>query len=635
MSNATYILTGHVTRKDTGVGIHGLHVEAWDDDLLCDDCLGSDLTNSDGSFSVVFRAADFKEKFEGKPEVYLKIFDRDCRLIYDTRDDRRSCHPAEPLRFEISLVADTLWWHFSRPVSWNRPDGALVPAKVMDEIEEAVEWLASSGQVGYTAGLDAVLCSDPPIHLFDNIVQDAWDTLQGDLEAAGRYRDVLEALCAWEAGECCCGNDDCYHKLIKSIFRDEWKDKPRKRKKCVCSQKHRKKKKEPCDEGKPDKDVPCPCQESLISVEKATILFTAALHISCGHRKTARTYLLALLGQLCRFEYLGALHRAAVPALCGDQKAQDHFRDLVEFMGTECQVEERRRSRFPVRDPLCCCEICLPSELEQCLRDAVRAWSQITCYTVSKVDPARACRGEEIVIFGEGFGDVAGWVTFRQKGSLEFGPVAQPSDGCDDRIVVDVPRRAGCGLVPSLPADTVQICDRFLEYRSTGCIKSGFEGTSPEILKFAVKGRSDGDCLEPGEPLQIRWKTCAVDAVRVEIINEANNAVIASQDPADARGSWDFTQTNFTSTTRIRVQITAEGQCEPNEAVRQISFIYQREPNLTVDGIEVTQAIQYYRAAQHLTDPADRGPDNSLRLVTNKTALRRRAVDGRRRNPDR
>jgi hypothetical protein len=39
-----------------------------------------------------------------------------------------------------------------------------------------------------------------------------------------------------------------------------------------------------------------------------------------------------------------------------------------------------------------------------------------------------------------------------------------------------------------------------------------------------------------------------------------------------------------------------------------------------VQGIEVTQAIQHYRAASHLTDPADRGPDNSIRLVANKPA---------------
>ena len=39
-----------------------------------------------------------------------------------------------------------------------------------------------------------------------------------------------------------------------------------------------------------------------------------------------------------------------------------------------------------------------------------------------------------------------------------------------------------------------------------------------------------------------------------------------------------------------------------------------------IRGVEVTQAIQYYRAAEHLTDPVDRGPDNSLILVAGKAA---------------
>jgi hypothetical protein len=42
---------------------------------------------------------------------------------------------------------------------------------------------------------------------------------------------------------------------------------------------------------------------------------------------------------------------------------------------------------------------------------------------------------------------------------------------------------------------------------------------------------------------------------------------------------------------------------------------------LRIDGIEVTQAIQYYHAKEHLTDPADRGEDNSIRLIANKPAL--------------
>jgi hypothetical protein len=39
-----------------------------------------------------------------------------------------------------------------------------------------------------------------------------------------------------------------------------------------------------------------------------------------------------------------------------------------------------------------------------------------------------------------------------------------------------------------------------------------------------------------------------------------------------------------------------------------------------VSGIEVTQAIQYYKSSLHLTDPGDRAPDNSLRLAAYKPA---------------
>ena len=39
-----------------------------------------------------------------------------------------------------------------------------------------------------------------------------------------------------------------------------------------------------------------------------------------------------------------------------------------------------------------------------------------------------------------------------------------------------------------------------------------------------------------------------------------------------------------------------------------------------IDGIEVKQAIQYYKADQHLTDAADRGADNSVRLLAYKPA---------------
>ena len=41
---------------------------------------------------------------------------------------------------------------------------------------------------------------------------------------------------------------------------------------------------------------------------------------------------------------------------------------------------------------------------------------------------------------------------------------------------------------------------------------------------------------------------------------------------------------------------------------------------LAIAGIEVTQGLQYYESADHLTDPADRGPNNGIRLVAGKPA---------------
>ncbi len=39
-----------------------------------------------------------------------------------------------------------------------------------------------------------------------------------------------------------------------------------------------------------------------------------------------------------------------------------------------------------------------------------------------------------------------------------------------------------------------------------------------------------------------------------------------------------------------------------------------------IRGVEVTQGVQYYESQRHLTDPADRQPDNSVTLIANKPA---------------
>jgi hypothetical protein len=666
MRSCEYLVTGHITREDNQESIQGLSVQAWGlyfkpwvGDVLREVCLGEDLTNRDGLFSISFHKMDLVKPIEGNLEVYLKVFDRDGRLIYDSRKQTIICDQEKRLAIELSLNPDILKCHLSRPLSWQCPNEPLISHKVIDEIQEALEILVPPSNPEYVARLKAILCAEPPLSIFDGIMRDAWDTLQGDLGAASRYRDILDIICARRAGECCVDKHGAYAKIIDEIFEGaecrkdccQGKvsecDQPEKEPCCQgkvseCDQPEKEPccqgkvsecdqpEKEPCCQGKvsecdqPEKEPCCPCRESLISNEKVITLTMAALHISCGHIKTAKTYLGALLDQICRFHFLGSLHRSAAKVLCEGTNARPHFQDLLEFIDTRCRGDNRE---FMVRNPLPCCETCLHEDLERCIRDAVCAWRRITCYTVTEVKPQRACPGDRIVILGKGFGDIPGQIVFYQKGSCKLGPEVTPEKGCndeifwcDEQICAIVPGNAGCGLVLLLPADTVNVCDRFIELHPTGCIQDGFEGTSPEILKFIVKDHNDNECVTPGEPLRIRWMTCAADSVKIEIIDEKNGNVIDTLDSTDMSGKWDFIATNFNVTTHLKVKITAKGQCEPEEATKEMTFVFQKPANLSINGIEITQAIQYYKAPQHLTDPADRGLDNSIRLVSNKTA---------------
>lgn len=115
-------LTGSVRDADTGVGVPGLFVKAYDDDLLFDDLLGSAVTTEGGRFDVVGEGGDFQEFFEAEPEVYLEVYadDRETLLYesdepvrvggdggheFDVRIPHESLVEEEPER-ELRLVGD-------------------------------------------------------------------------------------------------------------------------------------------------------------------------------------------------------------------------------------------------------------------------------------------------------------------------------------------------------------------------------------------------------------------------------------------------------------------------------------------------------------------------------------------------
>lgn len=608
MPISQFELKGRVILSDSQQGVHGLRVEVWDAEHASERPLGIALTNRDGSYHIDLPAGDVACCDCRK--IYIAVRDRDCRLIYDGCSDRRCCDPGKPLTIDHAIEPQALWWHLSKPLTWDRIDEPLVPVRVLQEIEDALELLRSEGTSSEVASLAHAVCATPAIEGFDRVLVEAWGALQGDLDAARRYRDILDALCGEAAG--CCKTASSFAEQIDKLFAGACDKKPALecQPPAPCA---------PCNDSG-DCGEHCACGAPFLSEEKVLLLLVAALHLACGDEVVAKRYVALLLEQFCRFATLGAVHAASLKALLGDAASKAHARDLLEMLCRQCGTADPKSACNP-RHPPGCCVACLDDNLARCLREAIEQWCRIRCWSVCEVRPPRACPGEEILIVGCGFGHRTGGVAFRGKVGMSTQPKGQVKAWCDDRISVVVPQGAGCGLAIELPPMTIALCGRFLELRPTGCIEQGFEGTSTEILRFDIRGHGPGECpLQPGEPLRIRWNTCAADRVRVELIDLANNSVIAAQDPAALSGRWDFTATNFTRTVRMRVRITAFGRCEPPQVSRQIDLVFQKQPNLQVQGMEVTQAVQHYRADQHLTDPADRGPDNSLRLVTNKTA---------------
>ena len=74
-----------IKEAESGIGLIGLFVKAYDKDLLFDDLLGSTYTKEGGRFEIVTEADDFRDFFDKKPDIYLNVFSPDTeRLLHST-----------------------------------------------------------------------------------------------------------------------------------------------------------------------------------------------------------------------------------------------------------------------------------------------------------------------------------------------------------------------------------------------------------------------------------------------------------------------------------------------------------------------------------------------------------------------
>ncbi len=94
---------GSVVEEESGRPLGGLHVRAYDKDLVFDDRLGDVLTNAGGQFEISYTEVHFRDLEETLPDLYIRVYDASGkRLLYSSEKTvRRSAQLVE--RFEIKI----------------------------------------------------------------------------------------------------------------------------------------------------------------------------------------------------------------------------------------------------------------------------------------------------------------------------------------------------------------------------------------------------------------------------------------------------------------------------------------------------------------------------------------------------
>ena len=76
-----WVARGVVLFEDKSPGA-GMTISLYDKDLIFDDVLGTVLTDDVGQFQFIYRTEAFRDLFEKKPDLYLKVMDSEGNTLY-------------------------------------------------------------------------------------------------------------------------------------------------------------------------------------------------------------------------------------------------------------------------------------------------------------------------------------------------------------------------------------------------------------------------------------------------------------------------------------------------------------------------------------------------------------------------
>lgn len=103
----SFKVIGVIRESKSNNGIPGLMVKAFDKDAIFDDLLGFTMTGEGGSFEINYEEQDFKQLFEGNPDIYITVNTKDRRVIYTTEKNVR-IESGKIEQFDIRIPMDVV-----------------------------------------------------------------------------------------------------------------------------------------------------------------------------------------------------------------------------------------------------------------------------------------------------------------------------------------------------------------------------------------------------------------------------------------------------------------------------------------------------------------------------------------------
>jgi IPT/TIG domain-containing protein len=158
-----------------------------------------------------------------------------------------------------------------------------------------------------------------------------------------------------------------------------------------------------------------------------------------------------------------------------------------------------------------------------------------------------------------------------------------------------------------------------------------FSGGPPDIQGFWANNSSEAE-VAPGGRLELSWlvrSATALDIVAVQLPNQPNEHPTVPGPLNAMSGTHVISSMPGTFAWDREYELQARNTCTTaaKPETRRVKVKMRSRPDVTIGGIEVTQATQFFAANDHMLNPNARRPDNDVALLEGKPTIVRVFVD--------